>query len=66
MFAHDKSTDGHFYHVQTQIHLTQASYCDFAVWGPGDGSNGEIYIERILPDTDFFDTVCKKVHTFVQ
>lgn len=56
----------YFYQVQTKIHLTQASYCDFAVWGPGEGGNGEIPIERILPDTDFFDTMCEKVHTFVQ
>lgn len=56
----------YYYQVQTQIHLTQASYCDFAVWGPGERGKGEIYIERILPDTVFFDTICKKVHTFVQ
>lgn len=53
----------YFYQVQTQIHPTQAS---FAVWGPGGGGNGGIHIERILPDTDFFDTMCEKVHTFVQ
>ncbi|XP_074480445.1 uncharacterized protein LOC141761099 [Sebastes fasciatus] len=56
----------YFCQVQTQIHLTQASYCDFAVWGPGKEGKGEIHIERILPDTDFFDTMCEKVHIFVQ
>ena len=56
----------YFYQVQTQIHLTQASYCDFAVWGPGKGGNGEMHIERIPPDTDFFESMCEKVSKFVK
>ncbi len=61
-----KKDHQYFYQAQTQIHLTQASYCDFVVWGAGEDGIGEIHIERILPDTDFFDTMCEKVHTFVQ
>lgn len=43
-----KKDHQYFNQVQTQIHLTQASYCDFVVWGPG-----ETHIEKILPDPDF-------------
>lgn len=32
--------------VQSQIHLTQASYCDFVIWGPGEDGQGEIHIEN--------------------
>ena len=61
-----KRDNQYFYQIQTQIHLAGASYGDFAVWGPGPHREGEIHIERILPDTDFFETVCEKVNIFVQ
>lgn len=48
-----KKAHQYFYQVQTQIHLTHASYCDFAVLGPGEDGKGEVHFERILPDTDF-------------
>lgn len=52
--------------MQTQIHLAEASYCDFVVWGPGIDGKGEVYIERIIPDAVFFETMCGKVHSFIR
>jgi len=36
-----------------------AEYCDFVVWNSND-----IFIERILPDMDFWDDVIPKAENF--
>lgn len=43
-----------------QINIVEsAEYCDFIVWKEND-----IYIERIVPDEDFWDQIVHKAETF--
>ena len=50
----------YYYQVQMQINIVEsAEYCDFIVWKEND-----IYIERIVPDEDFWDQIVHKAETF--
>ena len=42
-----KEDHEYFYQVQAQMHVVEASYCDFMVWSPKEPP----HIERIFPDT---------------
>lgn len=42
-----------------QLHIVDAEYCDFVVWNTND-----IFIERIVPDMDFWDDVIPKAENF--
>lgn len=54
----DRSHEYH-YQVQAQLHIVDADYCDFVVWTPYD-----IFVERIVPDIEFWDAVVPKVQHF--
>ena len=47
-----KHDHAYYYQVQLQLLVCEASYCDFVVW-----SEDELYIERVLSDKPFIDTV---------
>ncbi|KAK0151911.1 hypothetical protein N1851_006715 [Merluccius polli] len=49
----------YYYQVQAQLHIVDAEYCDFVVWNRND-----IFVERILPDLEFWDDVIPKVECF--
>ncbi|XP_027140221.1 uncharacterized protein LOC113746909 isoform X1 [Larimichthys crocea] len=49
----------YFYQVQAQLHISQADYCDFIVWTPHD-----MFVERVIPDNAFWDTVLPEVEHF--
>lgn len=52
-------THDYFYQIQAQLHIANAEYCDFVVWNRND-----IFVERILPDLEFWDDVIPKVERF--
>lgn len=49
----------YYYQVQMQLFITGTDYCDFIIWTPKD-----IYIERIVPDNDFWDNAVTKATLF--
>ncbi len=55
----DRSHD--YYQVQAQLHIVDAEYCDFVVWNRHD-----IFVERILPDLEFWDDVIPKAECFLR
>ena len=57
-----KRNHQYYYQVQAQLHITEASYCDFVVWQP----NAIMQKERIYPDSVFFDEAMTKVTNFLQ
>lgn len=54
----DRSHD-YYFQVQAQLHIVDAEYCDFVVW-----SRNDIFVERILPDLEFWDDVIPRVGCF--
>ena len=54
-----KKSHQYYYQVQTQISVCGKDYGDFVVW-----TLEGIFIQRILPDPDFVDTVIKKAEKF--
>ena len=42
-------THRHYYQVQMQLFVTNREYCDIVVWSPG-----MLYIERIVPDSEWW------------
>lgn len=51
----------YYYQVQAQLHIVGADYCDFVVWNKND-----MFVERILPDADLWDSVIPKVQEFFE
>lgn len=49
----------YYYQVQAQIFISNLLYCDFVVWCPKF-----IYIQRVLPDLEFWEGVIDKVLNF--
>ncbi|KAK7886436.1 hypothetical protein WMY93_026057 [Mugilogobius chulae] len=49
----------YYYQVQAQLHIVNAEYCDFIVWNRND-----IFVERIMPDLEFWDYVIPNVECF--
>lgn len=49
----------YYYQVQAQLHIVGADYCDFVVWNKND-----LFIERILPDVEFWDNIIHRAHDF--
>ena len=49
----------YYYQIQAQLFILQVDYCDFIVWNKND-----IFIERILPDVEFWDSVIPKAESF--
>jgi hypothetical protein len=49
----------YYYQVQTQLHVCDATYCDFVVW-----TSSEFHCERILPDDGFWSDVLQKSTLF--
>lgn len=49
----------YYFQVQAQLFATKRQYADFVVWIPG-----EIYIERITPNTEFIADMLQKVDIF--
>lgn len=50
-----KNEHSYYYQVQMQMHVSQASYCDFVLW-----TRKGFHVERILPDVCFFnEKLCK-------
>ena len=43
------------------MRFADSQYCDFIVWREGD-----LFIERILPDTAFIDEAIAKAQLFVK
>ena len=65
-----KDKDGHFqldvkhsyyYQVQAQIKLCCIDYCDFVVW-----REEELFVQEILPDTDFIMDAISKCEQFIK
>lgn len=52
-------THDYYYQIQAQLHIANAEYCDFVVWNRND-----IFVERILPDLEFWDDAIPKVECF--
>ena len=52
-------THQYFYQIQTQIFICEKEFCDFVLW-----TNNSIHMERILPDTDFWQTICETASDF--
>ena len=52
------TTHSYYYQVQAQIKLCNANFCDFVVW------NEDLFIEQIMPDDDFIESVFIKATTF--
>jgi hypothetical protein len=49
----------YFYQVQTQLFLCSREYADFIVW-----TEKEMHIERIEPDSDFWEKTAKQAKSF--
>ena len=49
----------YFYQIQTQLHVCEKTYCDFVVWG-----KDFLHIERVFPDSDFWDVCVQKSSAF--
>ena len=57
-----KANHAYLYQVQMQMRFADAQYCDFIVW-----REGELFIQRILPDTAFIDeAIARRVRTMNQ
>lgn len=54
-----KKAHDYYFQVQGQLLVTSAPFCDFAVY-----TSKDIFIERILPDSDFQLTMLKKLSVF--
>ena len=54
-----KKSHQYYYQVQTQISVCQKDYGDFVVW-----TSEGVFIERILPDPDFFKSLVEKAEQF--
>ncbi|KAF7199465.1 transcript variant X1 [Nothobranchius furzeri] len=54
----DRNQD-YYFQVQAQLHIVKAEYCDFVVWNHKD-----LFVERILPDVEFWEDVIPKVECF--
>jgi hypothetical protein len=51
----------YYYQIQAQLFILQVDYCDFIVW-----NKNYIFIERILPDVEFSDSITPKAESFFQ
>ncbi|XP_068743560.1 uncharacterized protein [Montipora capricornis] len=49
----------YYYQVQCKLFVTGVEYCDFVVW-----TNKDIFIQRILPDTEFWDRTLTRAILF--
>lgn len=49
----------YYYQIQAQMHIVNVDYCDFIVWNQYD-----MYVERILPDTELWNNVIPRVHQY--
>ena len=49
----------YYYQVQCQLFVTGVEYCDFVVW-----TNKVIYVQRLLPDTEFWDRALTRAILF--
>ena len=49
----------YYYQVQAQLHIMDVEFCDFIVW-----NENSLFIERILPDVEFWGEVIPKVERF--
>lgn len=50
----------YYYKVQCELFISERSYCDFVfLW-----KNNEMYIERIVPDKEFWEAVSNKAKIF--
>ena len=56
-----KENHAYLYQVQMEMRFADPQYCDFIVW-----REGELFIQRILPDTAFIDGAITKVKVFVK
>ena len=56
-----KTDHDYFYQIQAQLHVVEASYCDFMVWAPH-----EHFIQRIMPDSEFFDEALARVEKMIK
>lgn len=54
-----KKTHGYYYQVQTQLFLCEREFCDFVTWTQGD-----MIVERIEPDEDFWEDIVSKATIF--
>uniref|UniRef100_A0A1A8N267 YqaJ viral recombinase domain-containing protein n=1 Tax=Nothobranchius pienaari TaxID=704102 RepID=A0A1A8N267_9TELE len=54
----DRNHD-YYFQVQAQLHIVKAEYSDFVVWNHKD-----LFVERILPDVEFWEDVIPKVQCF--
>ena len=57
-----KTEHEYFYQVQAQMHIAEAEYCDFVVWSPRE----PMHVERILPDSNFFDSALNNVQQVIK
>ena len=51
----------YYYQVQAQIKLCSVEYCDFVVW-----REEELFVQRILPDTDLIMDAISKCEQFIK
>lgn len=52
-------THAYYYQVQCQMFICNVEYCDFIVWTPHG-----LYVERIMPDVEFWSASVAKVTEF--
>ncbi|XP_065899160.1 uncharacterized protein [Dysidea avara] len=53
-------THAYYYQVQTQMHVTHISWCDFVVWSPMQ----DVFVERVYYDPAFMTTAMSKAQEF--
>ena len=53
------TSHAYYYHVQAQMKLCGANYCDFVMW-----SDSEMVIERILPNDDVISDALERASKF--
>ena len=56
----------YYFQVQSQIWLSNVSYCDFCVCTFPGSSEASLHVERILPDQTFWDTCVSHSTNFFQ
>ena len=49
----------YYYQVQAQLHIMDVEFCDFIVW-----NKNSLFIERIMPDVEFWREGIPKVERF--
>lgn len=54
-----KKKHQYYYQVQAQLFVCDVDYCDFIVWTKKD-----VYIERIMPDAEFWEDCVRKASSF--